>query len=282
MNVIDAAMLITGHRHRMNPHYRRMIFLGFLLLLLLPEYESISATKYSLLPENLKTENRSDKHGGIKMGIVSHECDNAKLYLNVDLKDSTVNYMCPHAINHSNAQFIYKVKEDQDADPPIHICLPENISYDEDIPASGSHRPLWPIYGDYLYLPPQRWLHSLEHGAAVFLYHPCAEEDQVQYFKDIAFNCLKKIIVTPSSKVPKETPFVIVTYKKKILMNKVDKDVITKYLQSYDWSIAPEHKVWSDGFYKLNLQRSSYNNSVFENNYKNVCSKDDSNVNSYR
>jgi len=29
---------------------------------------------------------------------------------------------------------------------------------------SGPHRPLWPVYGEYLYLPPQRWVHSLEVG----------------------------------------------------------------------------------------------------------------------
>ena len=26
----------------------------------------------------------------------------------------------------------------------------------------GFHRPLWPVYGEYLYCPPQRWVHSLE------------------------------------------------------------------------------------------------------------------------
>ena len=36
-----------------------------------------------------------------------------------------------------------------------------------------------PKYGEYAYLPPQRWLHSLEHGAIVLLYHPCANSDQV-------------------------------------------------------------------------------------------------------
>jgi len=27
---------------------------------------------------------------------------------------------------------------------------------------SGPHRPLWPKYGEYAYVPPQRWLHSIE------------------------------------------------------------------------------------------------------------------------
>jgi len=26
----------------------------------------------------------------------------------------------------------------------------------------GNHRPLWAVWGEYLYLPPQRWLHNLE------------------------------------------------------------------------------------------------------------------------
>lgn len=29
---------------------------------------------------------------------------------------------------------------------------------------SEGHRPLWPVYGEYLFVPPQRWLHSVEHG----------------------------------------------------------------------------------------------------------------------
>lgn len=27
---------------------------------------------------------------------------------------------------------------------------------------SGTHRALWPIYGEYKFLPKQRWLHSME------------------------------------------------------------------------------------------------------------------------
>lgn len=44
---------------------------------------------------------------------------------------------------------------------------------------SGTHRKLWPVYGEYVYVPPQRWIHSLEHGAIVLLYHPCANLNQV-------------------------------------------------------------------------------------------------------
>lgn len=47
---------------------------------------------------------------------------------------------------------------------------------------SGTHRKLWPVYGEYVYVPPQRWIHSLEHGAIVLLYHPCANLNQVSFF----------------------------------------------------------------------------------------------------
>lgn len=45
---------------------------------------------------------------------------------------------------------------------PQHYCMSRTIEYDELIPTFGNHRPLWPIYGEYRYLPVQRWLHSLE------------------------------------------------------------------------------------------------------------------------
>lgn len=44
---------------------------------------------------------------------------------------------------------------------------------------SGPHRPLWAAFGEYEFLPLQRWIHNLEHGGIVALYHPCANSDQV-------------------------------------------------------------------------------------------------------
>lgn len=41
------------------------------------------------------------------------------------------------------------------------------ISYPEKIPTFGDHRPLWPIFGEYKFVPPQRWLHNIEHGQAL-------------------------------------------------------------------------------------------------------------------
>lgn len=62
---------------------------------------------------------------------------------------------------------------------PIHRCMAVKIKYIERIPTIGPHRPLWARYGEYLYVPPQRWLHNVEHGAIIVLYHPCADHDEV-------------------------------------------------------------------------------------------------------
>lgn len=62
---------------------------------------------------------------------------------------------------------------------------------------SGPHRPLWPRYGEYTFVPKQRWLHSLEHGAVVMLYHPCANNDEINTLKKLVKKCLYRHIITP-------------------------------------------------------------------------------------
>ena len=76
---------------------------------------------------------------------------------------------------------------------PIHRCMKTYIRYTERIPMIGPHRPLWAKYGEYLYLPPQRWLHNIEHGAIVLLYHPCSDAEQVNLTSFVLLCvCLKK------------------------------------------------------------------------------------------
>lgn len=69
---------------------------------------------------------------------------------------------------------------------------------------SGTHRPLWPKYGEYGFVPKQRWLHSLEHGAIVMLYHPCANKNEVQLLRKIVKGCLYRHIITPYNLLPQE------------------------------------------------------------------------------
>ncbi|XP_028050080.1 uncharacterized protein LOC105836185 isoform X2 [Monomorium pharaonis] len=97
------------------------------------------------------------------MGHVSPECDDAKTNLTIDWDYSPSAYTCyghniiPNKITPKiyceNIPKTYKA---------AHKCMTHRIEYDDDIPLYGPHRPLWPVYGEYKYLPKQRWLHSLE------------------------------------------------------------------------------------------------------------------------
>jgi len=66
------------------------------------------------------------------------------------------------------------VENKPDAKKPNHVLEPAPITYADSPPSSGDHRPAWGRWGEYDYLPPQRWLHNLEHGGLAFLYDPCA------------------------------------------------------------------------------------------------------------
>ena len=39
--------------------------------------------------------------------------------------------------------------------PMLHMCINKAIKYKEQVPVSGAHRPQWPVYGEYTYIPAQ-------------------------------------------------------------------------------------------------------------------------------
>eukprot|EP00493_Phyllostaurus_siculus_P003926 UN03942 len=62
--------------------------------------------------------------------------------------------------------------------PQKHVCVSHPIFYDNmntagkrTPPIVGRHRERWPKWGEYEFLPPQRWLHAIEHGGIAFLYN---------------------------------------------------------------------------------------------------------------
>jgi hypothetical protein len=64
--------------------------------------------------------------------------------------------------------------------PPTHVPMNKKIEFpflaQDAVPTSGPHRGDWAVWGRYTFLPPQRWLHNLEHGGMAVLYHPCAPQ----------------------------------------------------------------------------------------------------------
>lgn len=70
--------------------------------------------------------------------------------------------------------------------PGFHVDLPNAITYADKPPSSGTHRPVWGNWGEYVFLPQQRWLHNLEHAGIALLYHPCAPKATVEALRALA------------------------------------------------------------------------------------------------
>jgi hypothetical protein len=76
--------------------------------------------------------------------------------------------------------------EDRHAQASDHVFLPKPITYTDSPPTFGPHRPEWAKWGAYKFLPPQTWIHNLEHGGVVLLYHPCTPPDVVAQLRQWA------------------------------------------------------------------------------------------------
>lgn len=202
------------------------------------------------IPEGMK-----DAMHGIKMGVSSDICDNAKDGLEIDWDGSAVNYTCYHPKSRFPVlESIEAVEECTLAEKfyAKHVCLNEKIYYEDVIPTYGNHRPLWPVYGEYTFVPPQRWLHNLEHGAVVMLYHPCAEPLEIKKLKKIVKGCLRRHIITPYIHLSAEKPLALVAWGCKLQMNHVDEDIVKKFITTRALH-GPEGMVAKQGQYRYKL-----------------------------
>ena len=98
-------------------------------------------------------------------------------------------------------------------------------------PSSGTHRPVWPIYGEYSYVPVQRWLHNLEHGAIVAAYHPCVNQRQLDEFKTLVKSCLYRHIITPYEKLEPSRPFALIAWGRSLEMSVVVRDICIGFIR---------------------------------------------------
>lgn len=106
----------------------------------------------------------------------------------------------------------------------------------------------WAQFGEYKYLPPQRWLHNIEHGAIVFLYHPCANQNIVDKLRTIVKNCLYRHIITPYKLLSPERPFALAAWGATIEFSVLDSTTVIDFIKQHAKK-APE-KVSRDGQYK--------------------------------
>lgn len=113
----------------------------------------------------------------------------------------------------------------------------------------STHR--WAAYGEYTYLPPQRWLHNLEHGAIVALYHPCANKNQIDQLKHLVKACLYRHIITPYRKLSSERPFALAAWSTSLEFSVFDNSTLIDFIKKYA-KTGPE-KTSREGQYKAML-----------------------------
>lgn len=77
----------------------------------------------------------------------------------------------------------------------------------------------------------QRWLHNLEHGAIVAVYHPCANKRQLDSFRKLVKRCLYRHIITPYEKLNAERPFALIAWGHSLEMSVVANELIIAFVR---------------------------------------------------
>ena len=132
-----------------------------------------------------------------------------------------------------------------------HIPDETPIAYDEEPPACGPHRSQWARWGEYAFLPAQRYIHNLEHGGIAFLVHPCASADDVAALRAIAES--REVddggpfrwVLTPYPDLP--TNIAVLAWCERYLANCVNAEEIGAFIDAH-YRTAPED-VSLDGRY---------------------------------
>jgi hypothetical protein len=127
--------------------------------------------------------------------------------------------------------------------PQYHVPVAYPIFYDDfdttgragKPPVIGRHREAWPAWGEYAFLPPQRWLHAAEHGGLVFLFNPCIRTETVDELRSAirAFGAAHaspfRYVLTPFSNL--STSYAVVSWGKGMLFDCMDGDRFSSFLK---------------------------------------------------
>ncbi|XP_073673887.1 uncharacterized protein tp53i13 [Garra rufa] len=146
-------------------------------------------------------------------------CDNGKTNLVTDLPGPD-ELVCQEVWPRSQTDM-----PDIDTKPTLkaadYICMDTPITYKDRIPTHGPYRPVEAESGEYLYCPPQRWLHNLRNGALVFLYHPCVSAEARRSLAGLAHSCLSHYILTPHPWLSQHRPLAVVSWGRSLEMSRI-------------------------------------------------------------
>lgn len=167
------------------------------------------------------------------MFTVDPECDDGKTNITLDLNElisSTICFTKTFVTDDSIAPILH-INIIPKAYVPPHLCMTTSLEYTDPMISFGAHRPLWGQYGEYQFIPKQRWMHNLEHGAIVMLYHPCAHPLVVDQLRKLVTSCLRRHIIAPYVHLSKERPLALYAWGKYLSMNVVDYITVTNFIK---------------------------------------------------
>jgi hypothetical protein len=113
----------------------------------------------------------------------------------------------------------------------IHVT--GTVAYDDPPPAGGPHDGCWGDYAVYDNppLPVERWVHNLEHGAVVFVYHcPDGCDAEVAALTALAAG-LDRTIVTPYFDMPEG--FAAVSWGHRLVSSCLDIDAMQAFYDAH-------------------------------------------------
>jgi hypothetical protein len=107
-----------------------------------------------------------------------------------------------------------------------------DISYTDLPPAGGDHNVCWLNFGVYdQEKPDERWVHNLEHGGVVFLYHcPSGCAAEVAALKKLMAG-KEQVLLTPYAALP--TKFAAVSWGTRLLTNCFDSKQFANFYASH-------------------------------------------------
>ncbi|KAM8852899.1 tumor protein p53-inducible protein 13 [Synchiropus picturatus] len=164
-------------------------------------------------------------------GSLDPGCDNSKLSLRRDLPGDAGLWDCP-AWPEPPAQTLPSIYKVFDPEPAKKVCMDKPITYANSIPNSGAYRPVEAQSGEYLYCPPQRWLHNVHRGAVALLYHPCAPSSDRLLLSGVARTCLSHYVMTPHPQLDRTLPVALVAWGRTLELSTAASSDVCDWLET--------------------------------------------------
>ncbi|XP_041053909.1 tumor protein p53-inducible protein 13 isoform X2 [Carcharodon carcharias] len=178
-------------------------------------------------------------------------CDNGKINLQMDLPPAE-EFVCPGPTWPLPEVVIPSVAKVYPEQESARVCMGERIEYDKQIPNSGMYRPIWATYGEYLYVPPQRWVHNLQRGGIAFLYDPCVHPKLKEELSLLARACMYKHIITPHLNLSQQWPLALVAWGTSLEMSRINLAEAVTWLRE-SVNLGRNSEVKDDGAYNYLL-----------------------------